>query len=240
VPRLKNRQSQVPNGMAFFIPHIKWSPPPYMSIDQIARNAISVLQANPSVAAKLGWDLSIPAMSDRVDEYNAARCLQLGYAQFVLAEGGQPDIPPFLGHPSQNPNNPSNLQAAAAGVKKIWQGIRTMNEWADAGFPHVEPDKSTARAAVCITCPKNTAGDFSSWFTKPAAEGIRRLTERAKGINLTTPHDEQLNVCDVCLCPMKLKVHIPIEVLRNGTSNETLAELRAVTGCWIVKEIAGS
>ncbi len=211
-----------------------------MSIDQIARNAISVLQANPNVAAKLGWDMSIPGMSDRVDEYCAASCLQRGYTQFVLAEGGQPDIPPFLGHPSQNPNSPGNLQAAAGAVKKIWSGIRSLNEWGDAGFPHVDADKSTARAAVCVACPKHGEGDFSSWFTKPAAEGIRRLIERGKSVNLSTPHDEKLNVCNVCLCPMKLKVHAPIEIVRNGTDDATLAELRQAPGCWIVKEIAGS
>ncbi len=239
MPRLKNRQSQIPNGLQFYIPHLKWSPPPYMSIDQIARNAISVLQANPNVAAKIGWDLSIPAMSDRVDEFNAARCLQLGYTQFVLAEGGQPDIPPFLGHPSQNPNSPSNLAAAADSVKKIWAGIRTLNEWIDAGAPHVEAEKAASRAAICVACPKHGEGDFSSWFSRPAAEGIKRLVERAKGLNLSTPEDSKLKVCTVCLCPMALKSHIPIEILKNGTSNEVLSELRQVRGCWIASEWNG-
>lgn len=228
---------QIPNGMQFYIPQIKWQAPPYSSIDFIARAVINLLQANPQLQRQLGWDLSIGAMSDRIDSYNAARCLQLGYPQYVLAEGGQPDPPPFLGHPSQNPSDPSKLAAAASSVKKIWAGIRTISEWIDAGAPAVPPDKSAQRAATCIACPKHGAGDFSSWFAKPAAEGIKRLVERAKALNLSTPHDDRLNVCSECLCPMRLKVHMPIEIIRNGTNEETLAALRQAPACWIVKEM---
>ncbi len=209
-------------------------------MDHIARSVINLLQANPRVQAQLGWDLSIPAMLDRIDEYNAAVCLQRGHAQYVMAEGGQPDPPPFLGHPSQNPNSQNALLAAGGSIKKIWAGIRTLHEWVDAGCPHVDPDKSTARALVCSNCPKNGAGDFTSWFTKPAAEGLKRLAERFAKFNLSTPYDEKINVCDVCLCPMKLKVHMPIDIIRNGTTNETHAELNAVPGCWVAKELAGS
>lgn len=239
MPRLKNRQLQIPGGYRFFVPPLKWSPPPYMSIDAIARNVINLLNANPQAQAKLQWDLSIEGMSMRIEEYNAQMCLQLGHPQFVVAEGGQPDAPPFLGHQSPN-QNPGALQAAAASIKKIWSGIRTINEWVDAGAPSVPADKSTARAAVCVACPKNGQGDFSSWFTKPAAEGIRRLLERTKDKNLVTPHDDKLNVCNICLCPMRLKVHMPIEVIRNGTDDETVTGLRQAPACWIVRELAGS
>ncbi len=231
---------QIPNGLQFYIPQLKWSAPPYSSMDHIARSVINLLQANPRVQAQLGWDLSIPAMLDRIDEYNAAVCLQRGHAQYVMAEGGQPDPPPFLGHPSQNPNSQNALLAAGGSIKKIWAGIRTLNEWVDAGAPHVDASKADERAAVCVACPKHGEGDFSAWFTKPAAEGIRRLIERAKAVNLTTPHDDKLNVCNVCLCPMKLKVHTPIDIIRNGTTQETHAELNAVPGCWVAKELAGS
>lgn len=207
-------------------------------MDSIARSAINVINANPKLRDKLGWDLSLPAMTDRVDEFNAQMCIQLGQMQFVLPVGGQADPPPFLGHPSQNPQDPSRLAAVAGSVKKIWAGIRTLNEWVDIGAPAVPAEQSAARAGTCAQCPKNTPGDFSSWFTKPAAEGIRRLLERVQGKNLTTPHDAQLNVCDVCLCPMKLKVHVPLEIIKSGTSDELAGELKRVPNCWIIRELS--
>jgi hypothetical protein len=231
---------QIPNGLQFYIPQLKWSAPPYSSMDFIARAVINLLNANPRVQAQLQWDLSIGGMMDRIDEYNAAVCLQRGFAQYVMAEGGQPDPPPFLGHPSQNPSSPSALAAAAGSLKKIWAGVRTLNEWLDAEAPAVSPEVSTSRSSVCVACPQNTAGDFTAWFTKPASEAIRRQLDKAKGRNLTTPNDEKLNVCGVCLCPMKLKVHVPLEYIRREVSDETLSQLRAVPGCWIARELAGS
>lgn len=210
-----------------------------MSLDAIARAVINLLQANPRVQAQLQWDLSIEGMTLRIEEYNAQVCLQLGYPQYVLAEGGQPDPPPFLGHPSHNPSDPGKLAAAASSVKKIWAGIRTISEWIDVGAPAVPAEKSEQRAATCIACSKHGPGDFGSWFAKPAAEGIKRLVERAKDFKLSTPYDDKLNVCSECLCPMRLKVHMPIEIIRNGTNDETIAGLRQAPACWIVKEIGG-
>lgn len=237
--RLKNRQLNVPNGFSFYIPQLKWSAPPYSSIDFIARAVINLLQANPQVQRQLGWDLSIEGMSLRVEEYNAAVCLQMGHLEYVLAEGGQPEPPPFLGHQTQNPSDPGALAVAAAKVKAIWAGIKTLNAWEEAGYPAVPQEQSESRAAVCAVCPKNGSGGIEAWFTRPAAEAIRRKAETFTKRGLFTSHDHRLNVCEICWCPMRLKVHTPISFIKADTSNEVLAQLQAVPGCWVAKEIAG-
>jgi hypothetical protein len=207
-----------------------------MSLDTIARSVINILQANPNVQAKLQWDLSLPAMMNRVDEYNAAICVQQNWTDYVAA-GGQPEPPPFLPNPSQSDQNA--LAAVAGKVKTIWAGVRTLNEWLDSGEPAVAAELSAKRASVCAACTKNTAGDFTSWFTKPASEAIRRQLERVQDRKLSTPNDATINVCDVCLCPLKLKVHTPFPYIRKHLTNAILNDLRQVPGCWIPAENNG-
>lgn len=226
----------MPNGLQFYVPQLKWQAPPYSSLDFIARAVINLLQANPQVQRQLQWDLSLPAMIDRIDEFNASRCLQLGYTQYVLADGGQPEPAPFLAHPSQNPSDPGALAVAANKIKAIWAGVKTLNAWDAAGYPAVPVEQAESRAAICAECPKNGSGGVESWFTKPAAEAIKRKAESFSKRGLMTKNDHRLNVCEVCYCPMRLKVHTPISFIKADTSDEVMAQLRAVPACWIPKE----
>jgi len=65
-------------------------------------------------------------------------------------------------------------------------------------------------------------------------QGFERLQER----KLATSHDAALNVCDVCLCPLKLKVHTPLQYIKAHMTDEVFADLARVPGCWIVREMA--
>lgn len=205
-----------------------------MSLDAIARAVINLLQANPQVQRQLGWDLSITGMTDRIEEYQAAVCLQRGYTDYVLAEGGQPEPPPFLGHQTQNPIDPGALAVAAGKVKAIWAGIKTLNAWEEAGYPAVPQEQSESRAAVCAVCPKNGSGGLESWFTRPAAEAIRRKAETFTKRGLFTSHDHRLNVCSSCFCPLKLMVHTPIEFKLADLTAEVKGNLDAA--CWVLAE----
>jgi hypothetical protein len=88
---------------------------------------------------------------------------------------------------------------------------------------------------VCTTCDRNSKGDLLQFFTKAAGEAIRQAIEILWQQDLKTPHDDKLGVCDVCDCPLKLKVHFPIDRIKKGTSDETRARLPEY--CWIVKEL---
>lgn len=86
--RLVNRQRQVPGGLRFYVPALKWTSPRNASFNQIVDALQRVLQANPAVAQKLGWTLDWNALADRVDEFNARICASQGWDGFILADEG--------------------------------------------------------------------------------------------------------------------------------------------------------
>jgi hypothetical protein len=241
MPRLKSRQRQPPYGFKFYIPETKWAAPDG-SFDSVVNNTISHIQAHPELQAK-GWSADYGFIAERVDAYNAAVCRQMGWNDWIT-EGGGAIANPFQVTPANPPPPPmdqNKLAAAAASVKKMWVGIRTLKEWVASGASAVSPELSAKRAAVCATCPKNGEGDLTSWFTKPAADGIRKMIEVVQEKKLSTPYDDKLNICQICLCPMRAKVHPTIEILNSWMGDAERAELSAVKnpsgGCWLPKEI---
>jgi hypothetical protein len=217
----------------FIIPGLQWQPRAQSSLDSIVQQATAALQGNPKLAQNLGWDLSYNAMTDRVDELNAKLCLTMGWNDYVAEAAGEPP-PPKLMAPQ---HNQSKLQSVAAATRKIWSGAKTLNEWLDSGEPAVAQEQSERRAATCTACPLNGQGDLSSWFTAPAAEMIRRQIERLEVRKLTTSHDAKLNVCNACLCPLKLKIHTPMKFIRKYLTPEVISDLRKGNACWIITEM---
>lgn len=232
--RLKNRQLQIPGGMFFYIPDLKWQARKGSSLDSIVRETIAVLRGNPKVAAKLGWDLSVPAMTERVDTFNAQVCLQMGWNDYVLESDGANALPKTVPPSLQL----GKLRAAARAAASLVAGAKTLLGWLDSGDPAVDAGQAEARAAVCAVCPHNPAkASLTDWFTVPASEIIRRQIERLDGRRLATSKDADLHVCDVCLCPLRLKVHTPLAWIAKQVPPDTLAKLRAVPGCWVAREM---
>jgi len=73
-----------------------------------------------------------------------------------------------------------------------------------------------------------------AFFTKPASEFIRRQIEERHNLKLETSKDDQLGVCGACDCPLKLKMHPPIKVIRDHIGKDAIARLDP--RCWIPKE----
>lgn len=231
--RLKNRQIQIPGGLKFYQPQTKWQPPAFASFAVIVQSLISHRNANPALRDANRWPTDEATVADEVDEFNARMCEQAGWTDYIQSAVGTAP-PPFFPAPSQM--DQSKLVAAAGVVKKIWAGVRTLNDWLDSGDDPVPAEQSANRAAVCADCPKNVPGDFSTWFTKPASEAIRRQLERVKDRKLSTPDDVKLNICEVCYCPMKLKVHTPLKYINAHLSDEVLKALESGNNCWILSE----
>lgn len=112
-----------------------------------------------------------------------------------------------------------------------------MNDWLDSGTEAVTPIRSESRAAVCAACPVNGKGDFTQWFTQPAADAIKRQLEKVQSRKLSTSQDEKLNICTICLCPLKLKVHTPISFIKTHMSEGVLRDLEKAPACWIIEEL---
>jgi hypothetical protein len=107
-------------------------------------------------------------------------------------------------------------------------------EWLASGAEAVPQEKANARAAVCAKCPMNEKGDLLRFFTKPVSEAIRHALSLRSEWKLETPDDFRLGVCTACDCPMRLKVHIPIERIREKLKPEIKSRLHP--DCWIPKE----
>lgn len=231
--RLKSRQRPIPNGFVFLQSQTGWKAPRNASFNTIVNALIAHRKGNPFLAQKHKWSLDPVAVADEVDAFNAMVCERMGYTNFIQSPVGVAPPPKF---PAPSASEQSKLSAAAGQVKKIWAGVRTLNDWIDSGDPPVPAEQSAARARCCATCNKNTPGDFTTWFTKPAAEAIQKQVERISDRKLSTPEDARLNVCSVCLCPLKLKVHTPLNYINSYLSEGVLKELEKVSGCWIVEE----
>jgi len=232
--RLKDRQKQIPNGFVFYQPETGWRPGRFQSFHQIVQQIIRHRQGNPALLQKHNWSTDPATVEIELDEFNARICLSMGWNDYVSSSGDGPPPPKPM---PQLQQEAEQISAAAGRAKKIWSGVKTLNDWIDSGTPPVPTAIAEARAAVCAACPKNTAGDFTSWFTKPAALAIQSQIEKLADRKLATSHDAKLNVCDVCLCPLKLKVHTPLHYIKHNMPEPVFLDLEQVPGCWIIKEL---
>lgn len=231
--RLKNRQMFIPHGFRYYVPETNWNAPRNASFEIVVQALIAHRKGNSHLRQQHNWSIDHATVANEVDAYNAAICEKMGWNTFIQSPIGA-GPPPKPQAPS--PGDQNRLVAAAGQVKRIWSGIRTLSDWWDSGEPGVPQEQAEGRAKACVACPRNEQGDFSRWFTQPAAEAIRRQMEKAKARNLKTSVDEQLMVCGACLCPMRLKVHTPLKHINAHLTEDVLSELQSAPACWIVAE----
>jgi len=232
--RLKSRQTQIPNGFKFYLPELKWqSSSNYPSFDSVVQQLQSVILANPALAQQHKWPTDRAGVENWVDLYNATMCARMGWTDFIITDSG-PSVPksgPQL-------QNLQSLAAAAARAKDLIAGAKSLVEWIDSGADPVSPEHALSRAIICSGCSLNSSGDLTKWFTIPAAELIKRQVERMQVRKLTTPRDDLLNLCTACHCPLKLKVHVPIEWIEKRITISQVALMKGNPLCWIVKELS--
>lgn len=180
--------------------------------------------ANPHLAKVHGWRMSLEEIELEMDFFNAQICFDHGWGDFItLDQGSAP--PPKAG--ASLPRAPGRLgRLAAAGLNAI------AKMFGNEGT--VPKELANQRANVCVQCPQNSRGDWTRFFTKLASEQVRKMLEARKGMGLKTDYDEQLNICEVCACPLRLKVHAQLAHIKEHTDAETAALLP--DNCWIRTE----
>lgn len=218
---LKERFKQIPQGLQFLQPETQWKPRPWASFDEIVNSLISHRQGNPSLLAK-GWSTDRKTVESEVDAYNTAICKAMGWTDYIV-EGGGAAATPF---PAQSPQRSllerSRQLAAGAGVQIDF--IKSREE-------AVPAETAAVRAKICVDCQFNVKGGLETFFTKPASEAVRRGLELARGWKLSIPQSEMVNICDVCLCPLKLKIWIPLSFIQARMPAEVGAAMP--DWCWI-------
>jgi len=231
--RLNNRQLQIPFGFKFYQPETRFNCRMNSSFNSIVDQVIAMRKANPALTAKHGWSVDWNTVADEVDAFNAAICERMNWTQFINQPGA--GVPPSPKFKALSPQNEKQLSAVAVKVKKVWQGVKTLNDWIESGEPAVPTELSQKRAETCAACALNGKGGLEEWFTKPAAAAIKLQLGKLADRKLSTTVDNQLNVCTACLCPLKLKVHTPLEFVTAHLEEQTKKELDPK--CWILAEI---
>lgn len=229
--RLINRQSQIPNGFRFNIPEIKYNSQPYASFDTIVNTVHRLTNGNPELAQRYNWPVTREGVENWVEQTQVAICEMNGWTSYITGGDSSPPPPKFK---ALSPLDPRQLSAVAGKVKKVWQGVKSLNDWIGSNEPAVPQALSEKRSAVCATCPQNGKGGLEEWFTVPASAAIKKQFEKLNSRNLKTTNDDKLNVCMSCLCPLKLLVHTPLQYKLAHMGPETRAALDK--GCWILSE----
>ncbi len=235
MPDLKNPNLQIPGGgFDFRQPEISWSARKVLglhpSLAAVTQALIRARKAHPDRVKKHNWSTDYNSVFQEVKQFNVKVCMAAGWTNYLTESGGGGG--PFP-HP-QSLLNPKQLGAAVSEIKKLWSGLKSTNEWLDTNAPAVASELSEKRAVTCVACPMNGAGDFTKWFTAPASASIKRQLEKVQERKLSTTQDDKLNICEACLCPLKLIVHIPIEIKIAHMTPEAKASLHP--SCWVLSE----
>lgn len=218
--KLKDRRKPGPNGFMYHERRTDWKS---WIVDPTSQWDFGLLCQRYQEHARLNPGLAMPVdlktIEEMMDLANALRYAQIPGADIYITRTGEsaPKAPA--------PRNPV-VQVVAAG--------RVLVEWIKSGEEAVPVAVANKRAEVCATCPQNGTGDWTRYFTEPAQAAIKREYERRKEMKLSTPYDEQLRVCEACDCPLKLKVHMPIDRIRQALTGEQKGRLDP--RCWIPNE----
>jgi hypothetical protein len=235
--RLKSRVMQIPNGFRWVQSEVNWNSVQavgkFPSWETLIRAVIAMRLANQHQMVKHGWSVDVETVAAEVDAYNAKVCMEHGWNKYITGgSGGSLRRPPLV---PVTEERAKQLGVVAGKARKIWAGVRTLNGWLDSGEGAVLEEVSLARAKVCLACPMNGRGDFTKWFTVPAADAIKRQMERLGERKLTSPAG--LGVCEACLCPLAIKVWTPMKFIRPYLSDEVVDALRKGKDCWVLKEM---
>lgn len=231
--RLKNKQRQIPSGLGFYQPETKFKINTG-SFQSIVNAVVANRKANPFISQQHGLSTDPNDVSEDVDAFNAAICERMGWTDYIMMPSTSAPAPKFK---ALSPQSGKDIAAAAGLAKKIWQGVKTLNDWIESGEPAVPTEQSESRAQVCAACPMNGEGGLEKWFTAPASVAIKKQFEKLESRKLSTTVDAKLGVCKACSCPLKLMVHTPLKYKLAHMGEETRKALDH--SCWVLSEQAG-
>lgn len=228
--KLANIRNTPPNGFLFEQTQTGWknwiaSPNSIWDFQLLCTELLAHRQANHTRFPYLNLDMG--KIKEEVEHANALRVSKIpGAESYVDKSGGaQPNFP--------NPHS-LRLRAVGASVAKLATGAGVLLDWLGSGGVPVESSLAEKRASTCSACPENGDGNLSKIFTVPISNMIRRQLESRKELKLATSKDDKLGICKVCLCPLPLKVWVPIDSVKEHVSEEIRAQLPAF--CWMKTE----
>ena len=124
------------------------------------------------------------------------------------------------------------IQKRKLSLTSVMSFLGMMKAWAQSTLSgkdaFVSQAEAERRASICANCPMNVTLQFSCGACMGA---VITLMSSIIG-NRKTEQDKDLGACLVCSCSLKAAVHVPIEVQREGLTNEINREFDNIKYCW--------
>lgn len=117
-------------------------------------------------------------------------------------------------------------------AKQYANGLEILRDWLGHDGFAVDPARSQGRANICLQCPHNVSG-FS--VAESVAIAIRNHVELKNSLELRVEGEKSLHTCEICQCSLRLKVHVPMALIRGHMRPEESG--RFPDYCWQRTEI---
>jgi hypothetical protein len=114
-------------------------------------------------------------------------------------------------------------------------GAMALADWLGSNQVPVTLDHAEVRAKTCLNCPHNIEPNWWDRVKEVAAHWIQRELEEKHKLQLNTRLDDQLHMCAVCGCCLKLKIWVPPERIRQAAPPEKLHQTPFY--CFMRKEL---
>lgn len=230
---LRNRHELPPGGFIYFEARTNWPPNPEnffagMDFDRAVAAIIQHRQSNPRYSSDPEWSTDPGTVAKQLDEFT---CIRLANNPFFCL-GGSSAKKAF----SPQGRLAGQVAAFAGAVKGVVGGVGAWLQWVGPSGRVADHSLAEARAEICSTCPQNVPGGLLAFFSIPASELIKEQLEIKTQMQLTTRHDQKLNVCKACLCPLHLKVWAELSFALENLKPESKEKLDP--RCWMLKEKA--
>lgn len=228
---LKSKSMMPPGGWEFYQAEMNWTLPNplYTGFDQAVAAIVNIRQANP----RFNLPTDFGTVAAELEAHTEARLRSLygdRAKEWITGEpAGGPPVNP-LWAPKRSAG--AGVAAGNAEVKKAVAGVALITEWLGAGLKPVAKGEANKRAAICVECPKNVAGNLLQKAYGAVADGLHLLMQAKSDLKLATPHDDKLHTCSACDCRLTLKVWTPAKHIKENTSAAVLADLDPK--CWIL------
>lgn len=114
-------------------------------------------------------------------------------------------------------------------AKRYKDGAIILKDWLLGGAEIVDREVAQKRASVCLLCPLNQDG---LRIAESVSAEIRKQVELKKHLQLRVNGEKGLKTCAACLCPLRLKIWIPLALVLPDDEERSKLDAK----CWLINE----
>jgi hypothetical protein len=122
-------------------------------------------------------------------------------------------------------------------IQQVADAAFIMSDWLGEGGEPVSKNLAYLRSLHCLECKFHGGGMWWEKVKDPIASAIKKALELKHHMKLSLPNEKELEMCLVCGCAMRLKVHVPIKHLKESITPEQNEQYQSVN-CWINLELS--